>query len=96
MEDQMGEIDHGVPGPRKLPRILHALIYLVLGTGFLASLYMVFVVFRTDCGWGPLGACARELPAELFLRRRLYALEAWVTFGFLALYFAHTTYRSKR
>ncbi len=58
---------------------------------------MVFVVYRPEGGaLGPLLQQSKEIPMEFFMRRRLHALEAWITFGFLALYFAQTTYRDYR
>lgn len=73
----------------KLKKIFHVLIYLNLITGFLASLYMVFVVYGV--GIGPLGQDALKVPHEFLVQRRLYALEAWITFGFLSVYFALTS-----
>lgn len=49
----------------------------------------VFVVLQPG-GFGPLGARALEIPHELMMTRRMYALEGWVAFGFLALYLALT------
>ncbi len=70
-------------------------IYVILSTGFLSALYMVFVVYRPPTGrTGPLFGGARELPHEFLVQRRLYALEAWITFGALAVYFALTSYRN--
>jgi hypothetical protein len=67
-------------------------------TGFFAALYMVFVVYRVPVelnqgafSFGPLGHDSLKLPHEFMLQRRLYALEAWITFGFLSVYFALTS-----
>ena len=68
----------------------HYFIYLNLITGFLSALYMVFVVFKVDKGVGPLWKLAKSMDSETFLKRRLYALECWIIFGFLAVYFALT------
>jgi len=74
--------------------VAHWLIVIVLGTGFLAALYMVFVVYRLPGqGPGPMFGHATEVELDFFLRRRLYALEAWVTFGFLSVYLALTSLR---
>jgi hypothetical protein len=74
--------------------VAHWTIVLVLGTGFLSALYMVFVVYRVPgAGIGPMYGLATEVTPEFFLQRRLYALEAWVTFGFLAVYLGLTSLR---
>lgn len=77
-------------------RIAHWTIVFVLGTGFLAALYMTFVVFRPEAHGGPLLETARTVPLDFFVRRRVYALEAWMTFGFLAIYLALTSLRPTR
>jgi hypothetical protein len=75
-------------------RLAHYTVLFVLGTGFLAALYMVFVVHRVEGqGLGPMGSAASEVPLDFFVRRRLYALEAWLTFGFLSVYLALTELR---
>jgi len=77
-------------------RVVHWLIVTILGTGFLAALYMVFVVHRIEGqGIGPMGGAASEVPLDFFLRRRVYALEAWLTFGFLSVYLALTSLRAR-
>ena len=55
---------------------------------------MVFIVFKVDDG-GPLWSSAVDLPTDFFLKRRLYAIEAWIIFGFLSLYLAITTKKNK-
>jgi hypothetical protein len=77
-------------------QVLHWAIVLILGTGFLSALFMVFVVYRPEGHAGPLWMSARELPHEFIVQRRLYALEAWVTFGFLSVYLALTSLRPAR
>ena len=72
----------------------HWLIVGILGTGFLAALYMVFVIYAVPGqGLGPMGQSATDVSLDFFLRRRLYALEAWITFGFLSVYLALTSLR---
>lgn len=73
--------------------LFHYLIYFVLGTGFLAAVYMVFVVYRVKGKPGPLWGRSAEISDSHFMRRRLFAIEAWLTFGFLALYFALTHFQ---
>lgn len=77
----------------KLQRVVHWAIVLNLAIGFVAACYMVFVVFAPQGHTGPLLERARDMPIEPFLKRRLYALEAWVTFGFLSVYLALTWLR---
>lgn len=56
---------------------------------------MVFVVHRVpDSSVGPMFGLAGDVPQDFFLRRRLYALEAWITFGFLSVYLALTWLRA--
>ncbi len=74
-------------------RVAHWLILTLLGTGFLSALYMTFVVFAPEAHQGPLFAVAKDVPLDFFLRRRVYALEAWMTFGFLSIYLALTSLR---
>ena len=57
------------------------------------ALFMVFVVYRPEGHVGPLWMAATELPHDFVVERRLYALEAWVTFGFLSVYLAITSLR---
>lgn len=75
-------------------RLAHWLIVVNLAVGCLAATYMVFVVYAVDGqGVGPMMHAATEVPHEFFVERRLYALEAWMTFGFLACYLALTELR---
>ena len=67
-------------------KMLDYFILFVFVTGFLSALYMVFVVCSPDNSISPLWGSAKELPYELFVKRRLYAIEAWVIFGFMSLY----------
>lgn len=74
--------------------VVHWLIVANLAIGFFAAIYMVFVVYRIDgAGPGPMMSRARDVPQHFFVRRRLYALEAWLTFGFLSVYLALTWLR---
>jgi hypothetical protein len=81
---------------KRFARFFHALIYVNLITGFFSALYMIFVVYRPPNGTlGPLWNAVRDpanpIAHEFLIERRLYALEAWVIFGILAIYFALTT-----
>ena len=75
----------------KFKKYFHYFIYLNFITGFISSLYMVFIVYKPESHSGPLWSIAKELPHEFLIQRRLYALEAWVIFIGLALYFAITS-----
>lgn len=77
-----------------LKTIFHYFIYFNLITGFFSALYMVFIVYRVEGTKGPLWKSAKDIPHEFFMQRRVYAIEAWITFGFLAIYFALTSYNS--
>lgn len=79
-------------------RFIHFLIYGVLITGFISACYMVFVVYRpiADGAPTPLWDLALKTDHAVLMERRLYALEAWVIFGFLSLYFSQTTFKSWR
>jgi hypothetical protein len=79
----------------RIQRAAYALIVFVLGTGFLSALYMVFVVHHVPGHAGPMLEGAHGVSPEFFLRRRLYALEAWITFGFLSIFLALTWFRPK-
>ncbi|MBS1962941.1 MAG: hypothetical protein JST04_12050 [Bdellovibrionales bacterium] len=79
---------------KTLARLFHYFVYANLITGFLSALYMVFVVYHPEGGgFGPLWGASRQMPHDLLVERRLYAIEAWITFGFLATYFALTRKR---
>jgi hypothetical protein len=77
-----------------LARFFHYFVYANLITGFFSALYMVFVVYRPEgSSFGPLWSASRQMPHDLLVERRLYAIEAWLIFGFLALYFGITRKR---
>ena len=73
----------------RLIRGLHALIILnfLVEIGYTA--YMVFAVVTPDMA-GPLGPRALDLPHELMVTRRLYAIECWVAIAGCAIYLAIT------
>jgi hypothetical protein len=78
-------------------KLLHYFILLNLTTGFFAALYMVFVVYAPpkELGvTGPLFSAVKNLPHDFLIERRLYAMEAWICFGFLSLYFALTSFKN--
>ena len=55
---------------------------------------MVFVVHHVPGHTGPMFEAASSVSPDFFLRRRLYALEAWLTFGFLSVFLALTWLRT--
>ena len=79
--------------PRRIPRWLLALHWLII-IHFVVELaytgYIVFAVLRPEGISGPLFAAAADLPQDLMVRRRLYAIENWVAMGGLAIYLAIT------
>lgn len=56
---------------------------------FYAS-YMIFRVIVPPSGGGPLMDRAKTMPFEMMTVRRLYATEAWLAIGGLAIYLAIT------
>lgn len=79
----------------RFKRLLHWAIVANLLLGFVGALYMVFVVHAMPGGIGPFGADVAGLDQDFFVRRRLYAIEAWICFGFLAIYLALTELRDR-
>ena len=68
-------------------KVLHWVLILNFVQGILYAAYMLFFVVG---GGGPLFGRAGELPAETIVLRRLYAIEAWVAIGGLAIYLGVT------
>jgi hypothetical protein len=52
--------------------------------------YVVFAVLKPPGHSGPLFEKALEIPHELMVTRRLYALEFWIAMAALAIYLALT------
>jgi hypothetical protein len=73
---------------RRHCRALHWILIIGLLTEGIYGFYMVFFVIGGS-RW-PLFARAIETPVEVILKRRLYAIEAWVAIGALAIYLAIT------
>ena len=74
----------------KLLKILHWGLILTLLQEFLYASYMVFFVVKPNNVTGPLLSAAKSIPFELMATRRLYAIEAWISFGALAIYLGIT------
>ncbi|MDZ7843682.1 MAG: hypothetical protein U5K99_02600 [Anaerolineales bacterium] len=72
----------------KVWKIIHNLIIFNFLVEIVYSFYMVFFVIGG--GKWPLMNRAVETPLEVILKRRLYALEAWIAIGGLCIYLAVT------
>jgi ABC-type dipeptide/oligopeptide/nickel transport system permease subunit len=75
-------------------RTLHWFLIMSLLAEGLYGFYMVFFVIGGS-KW-PLLARALDTPVEVILKRRLYAIEAWVALGALTVYLAITEILPKR
>ncbi len=69
---------------------LHVVIIAHFAFQLAYSGYMVFFVLRPEGIDGPLFAAALEIPHELMVTRRLYAIEHWIAAAGLAVYLALT------
>ena len=68
-------------------KLILKLIYFIFLSGFFSALFMVFWVYRPDTKIiAPLWLQAKSLPFEEMVIRRLYALEAWIVFGFASIF----------
>jgi hypothetical protein len=75
---------------KRLWRWIHRLIILNFLVEISYSIFMVFFVIGG--GKWPLLRRAVETPVEVILKRRLYAIEAWIAIGALAIYLAITVF----
>jgi hypothetical protein len=73
---------------KRIWRFIHSLIIINFIIEILYSFYMVFFVIGG--GKWPLLRKAVETPLEVILKRRLYAIEAWIAVGGLCVYLAIT------
>ena len=71
-------------------QVIHYLIILNFLVEIVYSIVMVFFVIGG--GKWPLLRRAVETPIEIILKRRLYAIEAWIAIGALCIYLALTVY----
>ena len=71
-------------------RLLHGVIVANFVANVFYCAYQVFVVLAPDGAIGPLWGAAHDLPTDLLVKRRLYAIEFWVTTGGLSVYLAIT------
>jgi len=75
---------------RRWMKFLHWFIILIFILEIGYGLYIVFSVVGGS-RW-PLMARAVETPIEVVLKRRLYAIETWITIAGLAIYLALTVF----
>ena len=73
---------------RKWWKVLHWFIIISFLVGIVYGFFMVF--FAVGGGRYPLWMRAVDTPIEVILKRRLYAIEAWVATAGLAVYLALT------
>lgn len=77
-------------------RLVHGAILFLLGTQVLYAGWQVFVVLQPAGTFGPMFAHAAALDPDLMMARRLYAVEAWIAFGALAIYVGLTEILPRR
>jgi len=75
-------------------RILHWFIIMNFLLEIIYGFYMVF--FGIGGSHRPLFFQAIELPADVFLRRRLFAIETWIGIAGLSIYLGITEILPKR
>ena len=75
---------------KKIWKAIHYLIIFNFIVEIIYSISMVF--FIIGGGKWPLLKRAVETPVEIILKRRLYAIEAWIAIGALCVYLALTVY----
>lgn len=69
---------------------VHAAIIINFLVEIIYASYMIFKVIVPPSGGGPLMNRAKTMPFEMMTVRRLYATEAWLAIGGLAIYLAIT------
>jgi hypothetical protein len=74
----------------RLWKVIH---YLIITNFLVEIVYSVIMVFFV-IGGGKVSLLRRavETPVEIILKRRLYAIEAWIAIGALCVYLALTVY----
>jgi len=79
---------------KRIQKVLHRLLILNFVLEIIYGFYMVFFVIGGR-RW-PLFARAVETPIEVILKRRLYAIEAWLAISGLAIYLAITEFLPRK
>ena len=74
-------------------KILKTIHYLIIVNFIVEIVYSIIMVFFVVGGgkW-PLLEKAVRTPIEVILKRRLYAIEAWIAIGALSIYLALTVF----
>ena len=75
---------------RHLWMVVHWVIIVHFALEIAYTGYMIFSVLQPESGGGPLMGRALDLPFELMVTRRLYAIECWIATAGLAIYLAIT------
>lgn len=78
------------------PRVIHWAIIINFGIQMVYASWQVFVVMQPPGHMGPMFGAATDMPFEMMMIRRMYALEGWVAFGGLAFYVALTEILPRR
>lgn len=98
LDDALGLVaPHGIA--HRLPlglQIVHWAIILNLVVQVAYGSFQVFYVLQPKGVVGPMFGHAMEIPFELMMARRMYALESWVAFLGLALYVGLTEILPRR
>jgi len=68
-------------------KILH---WFLIANFLVEIFYSAYQLFFVVGGGGPLFNRAREISFELLVKRRLYAIEAWIAMAGLSIYLAIT------
>jgi len=76
-------------------KVAHGLLIATLALEALYCLFQVFVVLQPPGHAGPLLFAADDVPMELLVARRLYAIEGWLAFVGLAIYLSITEIRPR-
>jgi len=76
----------------KIWRVVHWLIILHFLGEILYCGHLIFSVLQPEGHSGPLMGQATQIPFELMVTRRLYAIECWVATAGLAIYLAITEF----
>jgi len=78
-------------------RLVHWALIVFLVQNMVYGSYQIFVVLAPEGGAaGPLWGAARDLPHELLVARRLYAIEVWICAAGLAVYLGVTEVLPRR
>ncbi len=71
-------------------RVAHVFFIVNLIAQMTYAAFQVFVVMQPEGVVGPMFGQATSMPFEMMMIRRMYAIEAWIAFGILAIYLGVT------